>query len=818
MKTCPHCQLENPATANFFNRCGTRLTSSPIGEQLKDSGTIQKSKRKAERRQLTVLFCDLVGSTSLSERLDPEEYRQVITDYHQLAETVIQQHRGYIAQYLGDGLLVYFGYPEGMEDAPRAAVETGLGILEAVSQANPRWEQAGRPPIQVRIGIHTGLVVVDDHLALGEAVNVAARLEGLAPHNGLVISPHTLSLVKGWFEVATIGKHTLKGISEAMEIFQVLHQSGAQTRLDIAKGQGLSPLVGRHKELNSLVQCWESAKKGSGNLLLLNGEAGIGKSRLVDTIKEEVRQEKETLVWEARCSNYHQHSSFRPLIELLEKGVLQFHRNENAESKLEKLEHYLVQTKMEMGVSMSLFAEFLSIPSSVSPPLMISPAAKKQRLIESLTQLFTHGAARRPVLFILEDLHWADASTLEWLNLFKEALPALSIFALVTTRPAYQPDWPKGPDLDQITLQRLSAEEMTAICHHQTKGKILPKEILQQITDKTEGIPLFVEELTKMIIESDFMVERPHGFELAETISHLSIPSTLQDSLLARLDRLSEAKEIVQTGAVLGREFSLDLLNAVVPRKKDTIQRSLAQLLKAEILFRRDQDRGAVYQFKHALIQDAAYESLLKSRRYQLHQRVAHVLEHQFGHITQTQPEILAYHLTEAGQSLKAVPVWLKAGQLASQKNAGAEALAHLKKGVGLLSHLENESERHALELDFQLTMGGTYIVTHGFPHPNVKACFDRAQALTQTIEPDPKMALVLLGLFGYYFNREDYPALESLVDYSSQLENDPKIGYWFKLIGNHIKGVNILQGNFEQSLKSLQRELEIFDPSLPCP
>jgi len=819
MKICLQCQHENLPQANYCNNCGASLNSTNSSNQPAVSKGKKEKQRSAERRQLTILFCDLVGSTPLSERLDPEEFRQVITGYHEVAEEVVKKYNGYIAQYLGDGLLVYFGYPEGLEDAPKLSIQAGLGILKAVAKANNRWESEGKIKVKIRIGVHTGLVVVDDHLALGETVNVAARLEGLAPHDGLVITPQTLSLVQGWFEIKSLGKHSLKGISEQMEIFQVLSESGAKTRLDVAKRRGLSPLVGRQNELDQLAKCWKKAKGGKGNLLLLNGEAGIGKSRLVDTIVEQSNTEQKGWLAVASCSAYQRNSAFYPIIELIENGLLQFESDDEYETKLNKLEGFLSQTGLEFSSAMPLMSEFLSIPSKKFPPLIMSPFAKRQKIMESITQVLLSRAVNHPLLIVIEDLHWADASTLEWLKLFINHLPTHTILTLCTTRPSFRPDWQDQPGVSQINLQRLSDDNMTIICHHQTKGKPLPKEILKQITGKTEGVPLFVEELTKMILESDLLIERNDNFEVAGAIPALAIPSTLQDSLLARLDRLSNVKEIVQIGAVLGREFSLEMLKAVIPQINGSMEQSLSQLLDAEIFYTRGQGRQSVYQFKHALIQDAAYESLLKSRRQQLHNQVANVLENQFEEITQTQPELLAHHYTEAGQPIQAIPLWLKAGQQASQKNATTEAISHLEKGIELLSHIKSETDRNNLEVDFRLTLGGSFVVSHGFPHPKVKETFNRARDVAQTIEVSPKLALVLFNLLSYYFNTEDYKAHTELSDYMLKLAENPENGYWFELFASQLGGgARVIKGEFKEANRSYQRVLEIFDPSLPFP
>ena len=812
MKTCPYCRQENLPEANFCNHCGKRLKAS--GSTTDKQG----GERLAERRQLTILFCDLVDSTPLSEKLDPEEFRHVITNYHQVAEKVVKHHNGFIAQYLGDGLLVYFGYPEGFEDAPKLGVKAGLGILDAMAHANQQWENEGKSPVKIRIGIHTGLVVVDDHLALGETVNIAARLEGLAPHNGLVISPQTLTLVHGWFDVKSLGDHKLKGISKPMEVYQVLRESGAVTRLDIAKRKGLSPLVGRQDELTLLIKYWDRAKRGEGNLLLVNGEPGIGKSRLVDTLEEQIALEPKSRVMVARCSAYQRNSAFYPMIELFEKALLQFEASDSPAEKLGNLQAFLQRSNMDDKNAVALFAEFLSITAEIFPPLIISPVSKRQKLMDAITQALLAGTSNSPLLLVLEDLHWADASTLEWLKLFQGQLPSHSLFMICTTRPGSAVGWKTDSGIVELVLRRLSEENMADICHHQTQGKKLPMEILKQITMKTDGVPLFVEELTKMIVESDLLVEKSDSFEMAGAVSTMRIPSTLQDSLLARLDRLSSVKELVQVGAVLGREFSLDMLGAIVPEKED-LEHSLSQLLDAEILYRRDHGKQSIYQFKHALIQDAAYESMLKSRRQQLHLQVADVMEQKFKEVTQIQPELLAHHYTEAGRPLLAIPIWLQAGQQASQKNATAEAIAHLEKGIGLLPHLKTDSERNNLELDFRLTLGGTYVVSHGFPHPIVKETFNRARDIAQTIEVSPKLALVLFNLLSYYFNTEDYQAQQELVDYMTKLAKDPEHGYWFDIFSHQIDATGaVLRGEFSRSKLIFEYILRRFDPSFPFP
>ena len=810
MKTCHQCNHQNPDQAQFCNNCGAR-----ISEQDKPQTT---GSAQAERRQLTILFCDLVGSTAISETLDPEDFRQLILDYHEVAEHVIKRYSGHVGNYLGDGLLIYFGYPIGLEDAARVGIKAGMEIIDAVAKANKEWVKKGRPEVSIRIGVHTGLVVVDDHLALGETVNVAARIEGLAPENGIAVSPATLQLIKGWYEVKSLGKQQLKGITEPMEVYQVIGESGAKTPLDVAKSKGLSPLVGRSQELALMERNWGEARQGKARKLILVGEAGIGKSRLVDAAKLMVEDDGVGSLLEARCSAYQRNTAFYPVLEMLKQSIFFFDSQDDSDQMLAKLETYFVQHKMDIETMLPLFAEYLGINSENVAPLIMSPFAKRQRFMEALNQVLFNTVADGPVFFVFEDLHWADASTLEWLRLFIANLTDKPMLLLCTSRPEIQPGWEENYGMNEVVLQRLDMQDLSDICEYQSKGKILPEEIVQQIADKTEGVPLFVEELTKMILESDLLDEGEERYELRGEIKSMTIPSTLQDSLLARLDRLSDTKEVVQLGSVLGREFTPEILLELLAIDRSSLDRSLDKLLKAEIL-NRSTDNSEVFQFRHALIRDAAYESLLKKRRQQLHSEVAEMLESKFAQISGSQPELVAHHYSEAGLPLSAIPLWLRAGQLASQKNAMQEAHAHLERGLALLHFIEDEQERNNLELDFRLTQGGAYVVSHGFPHAKVKETFSRARALAQTLDVSPKLALVLFNLLSYSLNTEDYEAHGELASYMSELAKDPDHGYWFDLFASQlVGGAGIVKGELAKANQSYTHLLEIFDPSIPFP
>lgn len=811
MKICVFCQEKNPEQANFCQNCGSHLAAVPKTVPGEKTDT-------AERRQLTILFCDLVDSTPLSERMDPEDYRQMILDYHEVAEEVIQRHGGKVGNYLGDGLLVYFGYPQGLENAAITGVQTGLAIIEAMSKVRKQWETKDDIYIKLRVGMHTGIVIVDEHLALGETVNIAARLEGLAPHNGLVISQQTYHLIKGWFEVKSIGKKMLKGITEPMEVFEVLKETDAKTRLDIARGKGLSPLVGRENELRQLHEQWQQAENRQGMCTLLIGEAGIGKSRLVDQLEKEILSDNKGLIFEARCSTYHLYSAFHPLLELIQNDLIQIKAGDNNQQKAEKLKTFFHKELSDLDYTIPLFAEYLGISSDEFPPLSMSPFAKRQKIMNTISRVLLDQVGEKTVLLIIEDLHWADASTLEWLKIFIPQLDKKNLLFIGTTRPSLRHDLQNFEGLSNIELSRLTSHDMKEICFHQTKGKDLPSEILGKIIEKTEGVPLFVEELTKMVMESDRLIEKQDHYELLGSLSTMDIPSTLQDSLLARLDQLKDVKEIVQISSVIGREFSLEMLKAMLPEAADKIETAISKLLHADIFQKTDKDQQAEFRFKHALIQDTAYGSMLRIRRQQIHQKFATVLEENFKMICENQPELLARHLTEGGKPLQAIPEWLRAGQHASKTNAAKEAVAHLTNGLELLPQVENEEERNNLELDFRLTLGGCYMVSHGFPHPLVKETFKKAEEIAKNMALSPKLALIHFSLLSYYFNTEDYGSFDKLSSHMTNLAEDPESGYWFRLFVTHFKGANVIRGEMKKSLPFFSSALKLFDPSLPFP
>jgi TOMM system kinase/cyclase fusion protein len=729
-------------------------------------GVIAPQTPEAERRQLTVLFCDIVDSTVFASQLDPEELREVVRAYQETCAKVIARFEGHIAQYLGDGLLVYFGYPLAHEDDAQRAVRAGLGIVEAMRGLNTRLEQERAVHLAVRLGIHTGLVVVgevgsgtrQEQLALGETPNLAARLQSIAAPNTLVISATTLPLLGGFFACQALGPHPVKGLAQPLEVYQVMYESTARSRLEAASSTGLTPLVGREQEMRLLLERWAHVKDGLGQVVLLSGEAGIGKSRLVRVLTEHVAREPQAWLTPCQCSPYYQNTALYPMIELLERVALRFDREESPQQKLSKLEGFLVQYGLPLAETIPLFATLLSLPLSADyTPMQVSPEQQRHKTLHAFLTIFLRIAAQQPVLFVMEDLHWIDPTTLELLSLLVDQGPTVRILALFTFRPDFSPPWTGRSHLTQMTLARLPRRQATEMTSQVARGKALPVEVVEQVVAKTDGVPLFVEELTKMVLESGLLQEQENRYALTGPLPPLAIPTTLHDSLMARLDRLATVKSLAQLGATLGREFSYELLHAVSPWDEETLRRGLSQLVETEFLYQHGLPPQATYLFKHALIQETAYQSLLRSTRQQHHQRIAQVLEAHFPESCETQPELLARHYTEAGLSAQAIPYWQRAGERASQRSANLEAISHLTKGLEVLKALPETPERTRQELDLQTTLGPALMATKGYAAPEVEQAYARARALSAQVEETPHLFPVLWGLQRFYLVRGEF-------------------------------------------------------------
>lgn len=774
---CPQCGAENPPRFKFCGACATPLTLQTTVPRPESTGVNPTDARRqipdarpapAERRQLTVMFCDLVGSTALSTHLDLEELRELVQAYQAACAQVIERYDGSIAQYLGDGLLVYFGSPVAHEDDAARAVRTGLEIVGAMP-ALPLSNAPLPHPLQVRIGIHTGPVVVGEmgrgkteRLALGETPNVAARIQGLAEPDTVVISAATYRLVQGLFDCQDLGRHEFKGVATPAGLYRVVRESTVQSRFEVAVRQGLTPLVGREHEVGLLLERWERAKGGDGQVVLVSGEPGIGKSRLVERLKEQSEREGATRM-AFRCSPYHQNSAFYPVIEYVQR-VLQFARDDSPYATLEKLEHTLGAYRFCQADTLPLLAALLSLPPPERvPPLTLSPQRQKQKTQEALVAWLVEEAERQPVYCVWEDLHWVDPSSLELLTVLMHQVPTTRLYLLLTFRPEFTPPWGTRSHISQLTLSRLGRTQVAAMIEQVTGGKSLPAAVLRQIIAKTDGVPLFVEELTKTVVEAGVVQERRGRYELSGPLPSLAIPSTLQDSLMARLDRLGMAKEIAQLGATIGREFSYEVLQAVSLVEEARLQKGLAQLVAAELLYQRGLPPQAQYSFKHALIQEAAYQSLLKSTRQHLHWRIAQVVEARFPDVKELQPELLAHHYTEAGLISQAIPYWQRAGERATTRSAYAEAIHHLSQGLELLKTLPDTPERAQHELMLQVTLGPVLRASKGETAPEVEKAYARALELCRQAGETPQLFSVLWGLRVFYTVRGEFQTAREL-------------------------------------------------------
>jgi class 3 adenylate cyclase len=598
---------------------------------------------EAERRQLTVMFCDLAGSTALSSRLDPEDLREVIGAYHRAVADMVGRFDGFVAKYMGDGVLIYFGYPQAHEDDAERAVRAGLGAIDAVGRLDVK---SGK--LQARVGIATGLAVVGDLIGegsaqeqsvVGETPNLAARLQGLAEPDAVVIAAGTRRLLGDLFEYRDLGAVEVKGIALPVPAWRVLRPSGVASRFEALRGSALTRLVGRDEEIDLLLRRWARAKAGDGQVVLVSGEAGLGKSRTTAALEERLHAEPH-LRLRYFCSPYHQDSALFPFIDQLGRAA-GFTHDDPPAAKLEKLEAVLARAAPR-DEDVAFLADLLSLPASERHKLPnLSPQRKKERTLEALIRQLEGLARQQLVLMIFEDAHWIDPTSRELLDLAVERIRSLPVLLIVTFRPEFQPPWTSQPQVSMLTLNRLDRHDRTALVEQIAGGKALPGEVVAQIVDRADGVPLFVEELTKSVLESGLLREEVDRYVLDGALPPFAVPTSLHDSLMARLDRLASVRLVAQTGAAIGREFPYALLRAVSRLPEDELQTALGRLVASELVFQRGTPPEAVYAFKHALVQDAAHDSLLRSSRQQLHAQIGDALETHFSELIDTQPELL---------------------------------------------------------------------------------------------------------------------------------------------------------------------------------
>ena len=779
----------------------------------------------AERRQLTVLFCDLVGSTELSTKLDPEDFRDVIGAYHRCVAETVREFDGFVALLLGDGAVVYFGYPNGHDDNAVRAVRAGLALVSRVG------ELAGVDgPLHVRIGVATGLVVVGDlaqagavreRIALGETPNLAARLQSLAAPDGVVIADGTRRLVGDRFTYQNLGVFPIKGFVAPVQVWQVTGAAAVadafasmrpepSTRRPPPASVGPTPLVGRDQELGLLHDSWEQVTEGQGRVVLIMGDPGIGKTRLVQTMVAEVADRPHVLL-ELRCSEDRTNSPLYPVISLL-WSVLGWSRGDSDATRQDKLVEFCERYRISTAEGLPLLASLLSLPPSPrfpAPPM--SPERQKQRTLQTLLDAVLAVAAEHPVLAVVEDLHWIDPTTEELLTLIVAQVATVRLLALLTARFHFRAPWQPHSHLTPIVLTRLTRRQAGELVTHVAGTRALAAEVVSQIVARTDGVPLYVEELTKMVVETGLAPPLQEGPETADAPQSLAIPATLQDSLMARLDRLNGGKAVAQLCATLGREFSYALLRAVSDLDDAGLDRELDRLVEAEFLYQRGTPPDATYVFKHALIREAAYESLLRSARRQLHRRNALAMVNQFAAESAAQPEYVAMQFTEAGELGDAVRWWQSAGRRAFSRATYAEAAAHFTKGLVLLTSTPGSGARDQRELELQVELGYALIPLRGWAASETAAAFTRAGELCRSIGETPVRFRALWGLGAFHFVRGDQRRAREVADQclaASRVYNDVDA----RIEAHYLSGIVLCtMGDFIPGQRELEASLRIY-------
>jgi class 3 adenylate cyclase/predicted ATPase len=770
------------------------------------------------RRQLTVLRCALVEEPAWARR-DPEEVQMVLQAFYTAGEEVMQRFAGYIAQYDSAGLLVYFGYPTADEAAAPRAVRAGLALVDALGHRTVRVAVDQHIRLAVRLGIHTGLMVVETPgtgrrqapVALGDTPAVATHLQERAAPNTVIVSDATWRLVQDYFTGLALGLQALAGVAVPVPAYRVLGLSGVQHRLDVAPPHRLTPLVGREAELALLRAHWAQVQDGLGQVVVLNGEAGIGKSRLVRVLYESIAAEPHVRV-EWRCAPEAQQSPFQPVITHVQR-LLRWRPEEPPEGTLHTLEAMLTASGMALPEVVPLLAALLSLPLPASySPLALTPQRQRHKTLETLLAWLLAESTRHPVLFIVEDVHWSDPSTLEFLTLLLDQGPLAHILTLLTCRPEFVPPWGFRAHCTSLTLNRLPQPQAIEMIERVAGGKVLPSAVIAQIAVQTDGVPLFVEELTKMVLESGLLHEDEDRDALTEPLSPLAIPATLHDSLMARLDRLGPVQAVAQLGATLGREFAYELFQAVSPWDEATVRQGLHQLVEAEFLYQRGLPPQATYRFKHAMIRDAAYQSLLKSTRQQYHQHIAQVLEARFPDLCATQPERLAHHYTEAGLYEQALSYWQQAGQRAVERSANAEAIQHFRHGLALLPTLPETPDRLQQELLLHIALATPLVALKGFGGAEVVQTYARAQDLCQQVRETPQLFPALWGGWLFHFTRGEHHTArargEHLLGLAQRLQDSAL------LVESHFAlGTSFFYlGEFPEARAHFDQELAVYD------
>ena len=793
--------LASQRTAGDAAPAGSPATARPAG---------------AERRQLTVMFCDLVDSTALVARLDPEDTREVISAYQNTVTQQVARFEGHVAKFMGDGVLVYFGWPRGHEDDAERAVRAGFAIVDAVA----KLATSANAPLKARVGIATGIVVVGDlvgegseqkQAVVGETPNLAARLQALAEAGTIVVAELTHRLLGGLFELVDLGARDLKGFVGPIRAWRVVGERQTEGRFEALHGHQLTPLIGREHEVGLLLERFERARAGEGQVVLLSGEPGIGKSRLALALRERL-DPKPRWILRYQGSPYHGNSSLWPIVCQLERAA-EIAPDDPPEVKLDKVERLLGLAVADVADVAPLIAELLSVRGDGRyAPLDLTPQQRKSGTFAALLAQLEGLAMQNPTLIVLEDAHWLDPTTLEFFGLVVERIQRLPVLLVVTFRPEFSPPWTNHPHVMALALSGLARTQAAAVVARVAGGKALPAPVMEQILAKTEGLPLFVEELTKAVLESGLLAIADDHYELAGPLQPFAIPATLRNSLMARLDRPGLVREVAQIGAVIGREFGHDLLAAVAGIDAARLEDTLSQLIEAELVFRRGIPPELTYVFKHALVQDAAYGGLLRAQRQELHARVARELETSSPELADTAPELLAHHLTAAGFADRAIAYWQRAGHRAAQRSAHVEAIAHFTQALDLLASLPDDRTRVSRELNLLLDLGPMYIIVHGMASPQVADAYSRAHELARQAGAPDQAYVATWGLWLSHQQRGRLSEARHLADEVLGLasaRDDPDL----LLQAHHAAWTTLFfQDNIQTCLEHTERGIALYD------
>ncbi len=843
---CPSCLTVVAAAARFCSECGTALQQSsasalqqiaspaaarpmltPAAAQVPTPApVVAPAEVVPERRHLSVMFCDLVGSVELSRKLDAEDFRDLVQTYRNLCAESVERHGGTIAQFHGDGVVVYFGYPVAQEGDARRAVQAGLDITQGIRELSESVRSRLEVELAVRVAVNTGLAIVGDpdgaagvgRLALGDTPNIAARVQQLALPNTVVISEYTHRLVAGYFHLRSLGHHLLKGMDRPLECFEVEGASGARHRLEATSQSRLAPYVGRDRTISALVEAWLAARECPGHAVLLTGDPGVGKSRLLSEFRRSIREDidpDQCDLLECYCSPYYADTALYPLVAPLRES-LGIEQASTAQEAFEALRSQIEQRGCEMSTALPLLAKLLGLPADPGPSLLgMHPLTQKQKTLNALITLLSARARVRPTLIVIEDLHWVDATTIELLGALLREVGNSRLLLLLTSRPGFAPNWIHDAAVTLIPVSPLSAVDTELLIQRVVgSSQQLPPSVVSLLVEKTDGNPLYVEEMTRMFLDSGVLRPGPEGqYQISGPLPDTIVPASLQDLLMARLDRMpAEARKVLQLGSCIGREWNFEQLQSIFPEEEPILLAGIDQLLDKGIVHA----SGNGFTIRHALIQDASYDSMLRRTRQGYHAQIAAHLEQDTS--GDTLPERIAQHWVKADQPLRSVPFWLDAGRRAVASSAMVEAENHLRRGLEAARLISDEQERHRTELALLSTLGVALTMLKGWAAPDVAEVYQRAQRISEQVGPNPQLFWVLWGIWAFYLVKSEQ---RKAIDFAYQMMTiaDAEDSNALRLEAHFAIGLSqYYMGQLDFAHENLEAAVALYDPDLHHP